>query len=99
MPKTLSSQQAKPALSPWSKGGIGLGLGALALVVIGLVFPTGGAFFPLVSLWCSCVLFYGALWVLRVGLRQLHRQAVQRRDRLCPRPGGGVRVHLRFLCR
>lgn len=66
MPKTLSSQQAKPALSPWSKGGIGLGLGALALVVIGLVFPTGGAFFPLVSLWCSCVLFYGALWVLRV---------------------------------
>ena len=35
MPKTLSSQQAKPALSPWSKGGIGLGLGALALVVIG----------------------------------------------------------------
>ena len=66
MPKTLSSQQARPALSPWSKGGIGLGLGALALVVIGLVFPTGGAFFPLVSLWCSCVLFYGALWVLRV---------------------------------
>ena len=66
MPKTLSSQQAKPALSPWSKGGIGLGLGALALVVIGLVFPTGGAFFPLVRLWCSCVLFYGALWVLRV---------------------------------
>ena len=66
MPKTLSSQQAKPALSQWSKGGIGLGLGALALVVIGLVFPTGGAFFPLVSLWCSCVLFYGALWVLRV---------------------------------
>ena len=37
MPKTLSSQQAKPALSPWSKGGIGLGLGALALVVIGLL--------------------------------------------------------------
>ena len=72
MPKTLSSQQAKPALSPWSKGGIGLGLGALALVVIGLVFPTGGAFFPLVSLWCSCVLFYGALWVLRVAHVELN---------------------------
>ena len=72
MPKTLSSQQAKPALSPWSKGGIGLGLGALALVVIGLVFPTGGAFFPLVSLWCSCMIFYGALWVLRVAHVELN---------------------------
>lgn len=54
----------KKTLSPWAKGGIGLGAGALLLVLVGLLFPTAAAFFPLVSLWCSCVLFYGALWVL-----------------------------------
>ena len=54
----------KRPLSPWAKGGIGLGAGALLLVLVGLLFPTAAAFFPLVSLWCSCVLFYGALWVL-----------------------------------
>ena len=54
----------KKILSPWAKGGIGLGAGALLLVLVGLLFPTAVAFFPLVSLWCSCVLFYGALWVL-----------------------------------
>ena len=54
----------KRTLSPWAKGGIGLGAGALLLVLVGLLFPTAAAFFPLVSLWCSCVLFYGALWVL-----------------------------------
>lgn len=54
----------KKTLSPWAKGGIGLGAGVLLLVLVGLLFPTAAAFFPLVSLWCSCVLFYGALWVL-----------------------------------
>ncbi len=56
----------KPTLSPWAKGGAALGIGAAAIALIGLLFPTGAAFFPLVSLWCSCTLFYGALWVLRV---------------------------------
>ena len=36
---------------------------------------------------------------LRLGLRQLPRQAVQRRGGLCCRPGGGLRVHLRLLRR
>ena len=65
MTKTLLASE-RPALTPWGKGGAALGIGAAALVVIGLLFPTGAAFFPLVSLWCSCALFYGALWVLRV---------------------------------
>mgnify|MGYP000718433889 CR=1 FL=1 len=41
--------------------------------------PTAAAFFPLVSLWCSCVLFYGALWVLHtagVELDFFHRAAI-----------------------
>ena len=42
----------KKTLSPWAKGGIGLGAGALLLVLVGLLFPTAAAFFPLVSLWC-----------------------------------------------
>ena len=41
----------KKTLSPWAKGGIGLGAGALLLVLVGLLFPTAAAFFPLVSLW------------------------------------------------
>ena len=68
----------KKTLSPWAKGGIGLGAGALLLVLVGLLFPTAAAFFPLVSLWCSCVLFYGALWVLHtagVELDFFHRAA------------------------
>ena len=56
----------KRTLSPWAKGGIGLGCGLLAVVLVGLLFPTAPAFFPLLSLWCSCTLFYGCLWVLRV---------------------------------
>ena len=69
----------KKTLSPWAKGGIGLGAGALLLVLVGLLFPTAAAFFPLVSLWCSCVLFYGALWVLHtagVELDFFHRAAI-----------------------
>ena len=69
----------KKILSPWAKGGIGLGAGALLLVLVGLLFPTAAAFFPLVSLWCSCVLFYGALWVLHtagVELDFFHRAAI-----------------------
>ena len=69
----------KKTLSPWAKGGIGLGAGALLLVLVGLLFPTAVAFFPLVSLWCSCVLFYGALWVLHtagVELDFFHRAAI-----------------------
>ena len=62
----MSVLKAKPALSPWAKGGIALGAGFLVLLLTGLLFPAGGVFFPLVSLWCSCVLFYGALRVLRV---------------------------------
>ena len=58
--------KTKPALSPWAKGGIALGCGLLALAAVGLLLPTAGVFFPLVSLWCSCVLFYGCLWVLRM---------------------------------
>ena len=38
----------KKTLSPWAKGGIGLGAGALLLVLVGLLFPTAAAFFPLV---------------------------------------------------
>ena len=56
----------KRGLTPWGKAGAALGIGVLVLAAIGLLFPTGAAFFPLVSLWCSCALFYGALWVLRV---------------------------------
>ena len=41
----------KKNLSPWAKGGIGLGAGALLLVLVGLLFPTAAAFFPLVRLW------------------------------------------------
>lgn len=69
----------KKTLSPWAKGGIGLGAGALLLVLVGLLFPTAVAFFPLVSLWCSCVLFYGALWVLHtagVELDFFHRAVI-----------------------
>lgn len=69
----------KKTLSPWAKGGIGLGAGALLLALVGLLFPTAAAFFPLVSLWCSCVLFYGALWVLHtagVELDFFHRAAI-----------------------
>lgn len=115
----------KKTLSPWAKGGIGLGAGALLLVLVGLLFPTAAAFFPLVSLWCSCVLFYGALWVLhtagveldffhraaiiafwagavlyfywgagaaavhlRLGLCELHSEAVQYRSSFCDGSGG-----------
>ena len=56
----------KRGLTPWGKAGAALGIGVLVLAAVGLLFPTGAAFFPLVSLWCSCALFYGALWVLRV---------------------------------
>lgn len=63
---TTTFKPTRPSLSPWSKGAAALGIGALALIAVGLLFPAGAAFFPLVSLWCSCVLFYGALWVLRV---------------------------------
>lgn len=56
----------KRSLTPWGKAGAALGIGVLVLAAVGLLFPTGAAFFPLVSLWCSCALFYGALWVLRV---------------------------------
>lgn len=48
-------------------------------MLVGLLFPTAVAFFPLVSLWCSCVLFYGALWVLHtagVELDFFHRAAI-----------------------
>ena len=62
----MPTTKTKPTLSPWAKGGAALGIGAAAIALIGLLFPTGAAFFPLVSLWCSCTLFYGALWVLRV---------------------------------
>lgn len=65
MPKTSVSPLKAPA-TLWGKAGAALGLGVLVLLAVGLLFPTGSAFFPLVSLWCSCVLFYGALWVLRV---------------------------------
>ncbi len=63
---TTTFKPTRPSLSPWGKGAAALGIGALALIAVGLLFPAGAAFFPLVSLWCSCVLFYGALWVLRV---------------------------------
>lgn len=63
---TTTFKPTQPSLSPWGKGAAALGIGALALIAVGLLFPAGAAFFPLVSLWCSCVLFYGALWVLRV---------------------------------
>ena len=75
----LTILSEKKTLSPWAKGGIGLGAGALLLVLVGLLFPTAAAFFPLVSLWCSCVLFYGALWVLHtagVELDFFHRAAI-----------------------
>lgn len=55
----------KKTLSPWAKGGIGLGAGALLLVLVGLLFPTAAAFFPLVSLWCSwCADSTAHWWVL-----------------------------------
>ena len=75
----LTILSEKKALSPWAKGGIGLGAGALLLVLVGLLFPTAAAFFPLVSLWCSCVLFYCALWVLHtagVELDFFHRAVI-----------------------
>lgn len=65
MEQTRSSL-LKRGLTPWGKAGAALGIGVLVLAAVGLLFPTGAAFFPLVSLWCSCALFYGALWVLRV---------------------------------
>lgn len=62
MPVAISKRLS----SPWIKGGLALVAGAVVLLFIGLLFPTKAAFFPLVSLWCSCMLFYGVLWVLRV---------------------------------
>ena len=58
--------KTKSSLSPWAKGGIALGAGLVVLVLVGVLFPTGAAFFPLMSLWLNCALFYGCLWVLRV---------------------------------
>lgn len=62
MPVAISKRLS----SPWIRGGLALAAGAVVLLFIGLLFPTQAAFFPLVSLWCSCILFYGVLWVLRV---------------------------------
>lgn len=62
MPVAISKRLS----SPWIRGGLTLVAGAVVLLFIGLLFPTKAAFFPLVSLWCSCILFYGVLWVLRV---------------------------------
>ena len=62
MPVAISKRLS----SPWIRGGLALVAGAVVLLFIGLLFPTKAAFFPLVSLWCSCMLFYGVLWVLRV---------------------------------
>ena len=58
--------KTKSSLSPWAKGGIALGAGLVVLILVGVLFPTGAAFFPLVSLWLNCALLYGCLWVLRV---------------------------------
>lgn len=69
----------KKTLSPWAKGGIGLSAGALLLVLVGLLFPTAAAVLPAGEPVCSCVLFYGALWVLHtagVELDFFHRAAI-----------------------
>ena len=43
-----------------------LGISAALLAVFAFAAPGSGAFFPLVSLWCSLALFFCALGVLRV---------------------------------
>ena len=62
----------KRPLSRLGRGGAGLAVGLLLLLGMGLVFPRAAAFFPLVSLWCSCALFLAALWVLRCSDTELH---------------------------
>lgn len=62
MPELLKTRR----LSPMGWCGAALAAGVLLLVGLGLAAPGAAAFFPLVSLWCSCALFVGALWVLRV---------------------------------
>ena len=41
----------KRSLTPWGKAGAALGIGVLVLAAVGLLFPTGAAFFPLVPWW------------------------------------------------
>ena len=62
----MSATQTKHSLSLWGKGGLALAAGVVVLLLTGLLFPTSGVFFPLLSLWCGCLLLYGCLWVLRV---------------------------------
>ena len=62
MPELLKTRH----LSPMGWCGMALAVGFLLLVLLGLALPGAAAFFPLVSLWCSAALFWGALWVLRV---------------------------------
>ena len=69
----------KPRVSAAAKTALGLTAAAVLLAVFALAAPGSRIYFPLVSLWCSCVLFYGAQWVLHtagVELDFIHRAAI-----------------------
>lgn len=60
------SELLKTRPKPLACCGLALGAGFLVLVLLGVLAPGAAAFFPLVSLWCSALVFVGALWVLEV---------------------------------
>ena len=75
----MSEPITKPRVSAAAKIVLVLAAAAVLLAVFALAAPGSKFFFPLVSLWCSCVLFYGALWVLHtagVELDFFHRAAI-----------------------
>ncbi len=62
MTNLLSKRQFTPlGWSTLALAGVGLVLAFLGIANIGFA-----SYFPLVGLWCSCLLFVGAFWVLRV---------------------------------
>ena len=62
----MSAICSKLKVSTLSKVLAGYGLGALALVVLGLAAPGSALFFPLVSLWCNLALLGLVFLVLRL---------------------------------
>ncbi len=62
----MSAICSKLKVSTLSKVLAGYGLGALALVVLGLTAPGSALFFPLVSLWCNLALLGLVFLVLRL---------------------------------
>lgn len=62
MPNLLSKHQ----LTPLGWASVGLAVTGVLLALLGIANIGFAAYFPLVGLWYSCLLFLGAFWVLRV---------------------------------